>query len=40
MSDRCFVDTDILVYAHDRSAGSNQQRARLLIEDLWNSGQA
>ncbi len=39
MSDRCFVDTNILVYAHDRSAGSKHQRARLLIEDLWKSGQ-
>jgi predicted nucleic acid-binding protein len=38
MSDRCFVDTNILVYAHDRSAGFKHQRARLLIEDLWNSG--
>lgn len=39
MSDRCFVDTNILVYAHDRSAGVKHQRARQLIEDLWNSGQ-
>ena len=39
MSDRCFVDTNILVYAHDRSAGSKHQRARQLIEDLWSSGQ-
>ena len=38
MSDRCFVDTNILVYAHDRSAGLKHKRARLLIEDLWNSG--
>ncbi len=38
MSDRYFVDTNILMYAHDRSAGSKHQRARLLIEDLWNSG--
>jgi predicted nucleic acid-binding protein len=39
MSDRCFVDTNILVYAHDRSAGSKHQRARQKIEDLWSSGQ-
>jgi predicted nucleic acid-binding protein len=39
MSDRCFVDTNILVYAHDRSAGLKHSRARLLIEDLWNSRQ-
>ena len=39
MSDRCFVDTNIFVYAHDRSAGLKHKRARRLIEDLWNSGQ-
>ena len=38
MSDKCFVDTNILVYAHDRSAGLKHKRARLLIEDLWNTG--
>lgn len=38
MSDRCFVDTDILVYAHDRSTGVKHRRARTLIEQLWNSG--
>lgn len=35
MSDRCFVDTNILVYAHDASAGSRHARARELIESLW-----
>jgi predicted nucleic acid-binding protein len=39
MSAKCFVDTNILVYAHDRSAGVKQQRAELLLEQLWNSGQ-
>jgi predicted nucleic acid-binding protein len=39
MSAKCFVDTNILVYAHDRSAGVKQQRAQLLLEQLWNSGQ-
>ncbi len=38
MNDRCFVDTNILVYAHDRSAGLKHKRARRLIEDLWASG--
>jgi predicted nucleic acid-binding protein len=32
------VDTDILVYAHDRSPGVKQQRAKMLLEQLWNSG--
>ena len=38
MSDKFFVDTNILVYAHDRSTGSKHQLARSLIEKLWNSG--
>jgi predicted nucleic acid-binding protein len=38
MSDKCFVDTNILVYAHDRSTGIKHQRAQILIEQLWNSG--
>ncbi|MGA2005683.1 MAG: PIN domain-containing protein [Terriglobales bacterium] len=39
MSDKHFVDTNILVYAHDRSAGVKHQRAQLLLEQLWDSGQ-
>lgn len=38
MSDKCFVDTNILVYAHDRSAGIKHINARKLLEDLWDSG--
>jgi predicted nucleic acid-binding protein len=38
MSGKCFVDTDILVYAHDRSAGVKHMRAQMLLEQLWNSG--
>src|ERR1700677_2903974 len=39
MSDKFFVDTNILVYAHDRSAVVKHQRAQMLLEQLWNSGQ-
>ena len=39
MTGKCFVDTNILVYAHDRSAGVKHLRARGLVEELWNSGQ-
>lgn len=39
MSDKCFIDTNILVYAHDRAAGPKHQRAQRLIEHLWDSGQ-
>ncbi len=38
-SDKYFVDTNILIYAHDRSMGSKHERARQLVERLWNSGQ-
>jgi predicted nucleic acid-binding protein len=38
MTDKFFVDTNILVYAHDRSAGLKHERARRLVEDLWSSG--
>jgi predicted nucleic acid-binding protein len=39
MSDKRFVDTNILVYAHDRSAGAKHRRAQELIEGLWDSGE-
>jgi len=35
MSARVFVDTNILVYAHDASAGARNARARDLVEGLW-----
>jgi predicted nucleic acid-binding protein len=38
MSNKFFVDTNILVYAHDRAAGNKHDRARALVEDLWDSG--
>jgi len=38
MSDKYFVDTNILVYAYDRSAGVKRQRAQALLLQLWDSG--
>jgi predicted nucleic acid-binding protein len=38
MRDKCFVDTNILVYAHDRTTGLKHLRAQALIEDLWDLG--
>lgn len=35
MSDRYFVDTNILIYAHDTSAGPKHERAKALVEKLW-----
>ena len=39
MPDKFFVDTNILIYAHDRTTGVKHERARMLIEKLWTSGQ-
>lgn len=33
-----FVDTNILVYAYDRSAGERHVRASNLVAELWQSG--
>ncbi len=35
MSDRYFVDTNILMYAHDKAAGAKHERAKALVEELW-----
>jgi predicted nucleic acid-binding protein len=37
MSDRYFVDTNILMYAHDNAAGEKHVRAKALVEELWES---
>lgn len=34
-----FVDTNVLIYAHDLSAGEKHSRARDLLRELWQSGQ-
>jgi len=36
---RYFVDTNILIYAHDREAGAKHERAREVIQHLWTTGQ-
>jgi predicted nucleic acid-binding protein len=38
MSDKGFLDTNILVYAHEPDTGIKHERARALIEKLWISG--
>lgn len=35
MSSRAFVDSNVLVYAHDRGAGTKRERARVLLARLW-----
>jgi len=34
---RQFIDTNVLIYAHDVSAGDKHLRAEALIKDLWQS---
>lgn len=34
---RQFVDTNVLVYAHDVTAGDKHTRARALVEELWDT---
>ncbi len=38
MSDKCFVDTNVLVYAHDSSAGWKHNTAQALMAQLWGLG--
>lgn len=39
MSDeRCFVDTNVLIYAYDNQAGTKQRRAQQRLSALWDSG--
>jgi predicted nucleic acid-binding protein len=38
MTVKTFVDSNILIYAHDRDAGAKQQRAADRLTDLWANG--
>ena len=35
MSGRAFVDTNILLYAHDRGSGAKHEAAKALVRRLW-----
>ncbi len=35
MNDKGFIDTNILVYAHDRGSSQKHETARALIEEMW-----
>jgi predicted nucleic acid-binding protein len=39
MCAKAFVDTNVLVYAHDLTQGAKHQRAKALVEGLWQSGE-
>jgi predicted nucleic acid-binding protein len=38
MSGKVFVDTNVLVYAHDISSGEKHRIAKELVRDLWDQG--
>jgi len=38
MTDRVFVDTNILVYAHDLDANNKHDQAVEIVSQLWESG--
>jgi len=37
--DKCFVDTNVLIYAYDLSAGKKHETASRMVMDLWEHGQ-
>jgi predicted nucleic acid-binding protein len=37
MSDKTFVDTNIVVYAHDLDAGHKHKKAKAILESLWET---
>lgn len=36
--DKVFLDTNIIIYAYDRTAGEKHNIAKKIVLDLWNSG--
>ena len=36
MSDKVFVDTNVLIYAHDVDARGKHETAKRILQDLWN----
>lgn len=38
MSDAIFVDSNVLIYAHDADAGPKRERAIHKLKQLWESG--
>jgi predicted nucleic acid-binding protein len=38
MNDKCFLDTNVLIYAYDRSAGRKHQLAMELTQRVWEEG--
>jgi len=37
MNDKSFVDTNVLIYAHDIDAKAKYEAAKTILQELWNS---
>jgi predicted nucleic acid-binding protein len=37
MNDKTFVDTNVLIYAHDVDAKAKHEVAKIVLQELWNS---
>jgi predicted nucleic acid-binding protein len=37
MNDKTFVDTNVLIYAHDVDAKAKHEVAKMVLQELWNS---
>ena len=37
MSDKTFVDTNVLIYAHDVEAGTKHEAAKDILRELWDA---
>ena len=36
--DKAFIDTNIIIYAYDVTAGKKHETASIILTDLWDSG--
>lgn len=36
MSGKTFIDTNVLIYAHDADAGAKHQIAKTVLHELWS----
>ncbi len=36
MSDKTFVDTNVLIYAHDMDAKTKHEAAKQVLHELWS----
>jgi predicted nucleic acid-binding protein len=37
MSDKVFIDSNVLIYAHDMDAGLKHEKAKRILQDFWGT---